>query len=45
MVNFVVPLPIDIFIGANAGGEEVGGGEKGGDLGVLMVKPAASADG
>ena len=45
MVNLVVPPPIDIFIGAKAGGDEVGGGENGGDVGVLIVRPAASAEG
>ena len=45
MVNLVVPPPIEIFIGAIVGGDAVGGGENGGDVGVLMLKPAASADG
>ena len=45
MVNFVVPPPMDIFTGATVGGDDVGGGENGGDARVVIVNPAASADG
>lgn len=45
IVNLVVPPPIDIFIGATGGGDADGGGENVGEVGVVMVRPAASADG